>query len=118
MANRFQTISSNASLPAIVTQVNRSFKVLDNENRLKEFRSTTGATMLQGSIDNDRFGTLFRQGDLDVMFDGFYRSDRYGKIMYDSSGVPIALQGQAPDDGRTGEWFAKPGQNVITLLGG
>lgn len=118
MANRFQTISSNASMPAIVTQINRSFKMLDNENKIKQFKSTTGATMLQGSIDDNRFGTLFKQGDVDVMFDGFYRSDRYGKIRYDSSGIPVALDGQAPDDGRTGNWIVKPGKNVITELGG
>jgi len=37
---------------------------------------------------------------------------------YDTSGVPRILIGQAPDDGRMGEWVSKTGQNVYTLLGG
>ena len=74
--------------------------------------------LIQGSIDDTRFGTLMRVDGIDRQFDGLYREGRFASIRYDENGVPVSLYGMAPDDGRMGFWQAKPGENVITLLGG
>lgn len=39
-------------------------------------------------------------------------------IYYDTTNTPRILIGKSPDDGRTGIWVSKAGQNVWTLLGG
>ena len=61
---------------------------------------------------------------------GFFSLDSSGNIIYKNvSGTqtyynpvdnlnPAIIIGGAPDDGRTGIWVAKVGQNVIELLGG
>jgi len=41
-----------------------------------------------------------------------------GRTIYYTGTNPNVLVGGAPDDGRGGLWVTKPGQNVITKLGG
>ena len=38
---------------------------------------------------------------------------RYGLLIYDDSGMPRILIGQANGDGRPGIWITKPGFNVL-----
>lgn len=120
MPNRFLPVQGT-NIPGIVSQINRSLAMLDKEVKSKQFKNAnTGETVIIGDTGNGTLGTLIMNGDVPVMMDGKYRDNpaRYGKIFYDSNGIPISLDGQAPDDGRIGKWVVKPGQNVITLLGG
>lgn len=102
---------------AQVAQINKNFAELDRETVTKVFKSGT-TELIQGKIDNSRFGTLMRVDGIDRQFDGLYMTGRFATIRYDEGGVPVMLDGMAPDDGRIGFWVAKPGENVITLLGG
>lgn len=77
------------------SQVNDNFRRLDRESIVKQFGKSGSSNMVVGMYDGEHFGIVF----------------------YDSSGIPVQLVGQAPDDGRMGNWTAKPGENVMTLLG-
>ena len=78
------------------TQINANFAKLDAEAVRKQFGKSNGQSLIIGLYDGEHYGMLF----------------------YDENGVPVQLIGQAPDDGRMGMWTARPGENVITLLGG
>lgn len=49
---------------------------------------------------------------------GKYQASQYGLLGTDTDGVRRILIGQSPDDGRSGIWVSKEGEDVITLLGG
>ena len=118
MPNKFLSLNSGTSLPNLVAQLNRNFSSLDSDSVTKVFKGP-GAQLIQGQLpDGVRFGTLMQVNGVDRYFTGLYRESRFGTISYDEAGVPIALDGMAPDNGRIGKWVVKPGKNVITLLGG
>lgn len=93
----FQPLNTGNSTQTNYNQVNNMVRQLNKEQTVKTFKQNGGSN---------------------AVVQGRYANDRYGILFYDSNGVPSVLIGQAPDDGRMGIWQAKPGQNVITLLGG
>lgn len=117
MPDRFTPISSRSDLGTIVNQMNRNFQSLDREATTKQFKDNTGNSMLIGNLDGDQFGLSMLDAQGNGIFMGMYRTGRFAKISY-KEGVPVILDGMAPDDGRIGFWIARPGENVITLLGG
>lgn len=116
--NRFQPQNSKTTQTNLIAQMNRNFAVLDRETVTKVFSGAGNTKLIQGQVDDGRFGTLMRVGDTDRFFTGLYQEGRFGTISYDENGVPISLDGMAPDDGRIGKWVVQPGENVLTLLGG
>lgn len=89
-------LSSSNSSQQNYGQVNDMMRQLNREQVTKTFKQANGNAIITGRLPWGGYGTLY----------------------YDSDGLPSILIGQAPDDGRIGRWMAKPGQNVVTLLGG
>ena len=92
MPNRFSPLSSKASLQAVIRQTNDNFRQLDAE--------TNSKTIIAGNGKN-------------AMQSGRLPNGKYGEILYDSTGTPRILIGQAPSSGRPGIWITKPGFNVL-----
>lgn len=115
MSNRFQPIQPSSDLRAIVNQINKAFGVLDLETVTKKF-GTGSNTVIIGRI-GDKAGIQFGILSEDGIFEGQYAPDRFGRIKY-QDGIPVSLDGQAPDDGRQGDWSTPAGVNVLTQLGG
>lgn len=92
MPNRFTPLSSKAGLSAIIRQVNDNFRQLDAETNSKTILAGGGKTAMQN---------------------GRLSNGKYGELLYDSTGTPRILIGQAPKDGRPGIWVTKPGFNVL-----
>lgn len=111
-------IGANSDVDELRRVVNANFAQLDTEAVAKQFKGSGGATMLNGVMQDGRFGTLMQVDGVDRHFVGFYREGRFGIISYDDDGVPITLDGMDPVDGHVGKWQVKPGENVITKLGG
>ena len=116
MANRFQSINSSSNMSAIVNQVNKNFGALDREAVTKKFGQGNN-TVIIGRIDADRVGLVVGETSGNAIIYGKYREDRFGTLYY-QNGIPVRLEGQAPDDGRMGSWQVRPGENVLTQLGG
>lgn len=93
MPNRFSPLSSKGSLDSIVRQANDNFRQLDAETYSKTIQGGGGKNAMQ-------FGRL--------------SNGKYGMVLYDESGLPRILIGQAPNGGRPGVWVTKPGFNVLT----
>ena len=93
----FRPLNSQNSTQSNYSQVNNMVRTLNKEQTVKTFKQSGG----NNAIINGR-----------LPWGG------YGILLYDSDGIPSVLIGQAPDDSRMGIWQAKPGQNVVTLLGG
>lgn len=96
MPNVFQPINPQSSQSNAMAQINQNFARLDREAVTKVFKGPNGPRVIQGALP----------------YGG------YGILLYDDDGTPRVLIGTAPDDGRIGTWVSKPGQSVITLLGG
>lgn len=98
-------------------QINNNFRKLDSEAITKKFGSGDN-TVIIGKI-GDLTGTQFGDITVNGIFQGRYQENpaRFGTLYY-QDGVPVALDGQAPDDGRVGHWTVKTGKNVLTELGG
>lgn len=92
----FVPIPQDASVGEVAKATNKALERFDSESVTKTFRQANGNAIVQGKLPYGGYGTLY----------------------YDSNGVPVELIGQAPIDNRVGHWIAKPGNNVITLLGG
>jgi hypothetical protein len=92
MPNRFSPLSSKADLEAVIRQTNDNFRQLDAETYSKTIQGGGGKNAMQ-------FGRL--------------SNGRYGMVLYDDSGLPRILIGQAPNGGRPGVWVTKPGFNVL-----
>jgi hypothetical protein len=121
MPNRFQSIAPTSDLSTIVNAINQNFAVLDNEAVTKKFGSNDN-TVIIGAISGTattptRAGMVVGDITKDGIFYGRYADSRYGTLYY-QDGVPVRLDGMAPDDGRMGSWQVNTGQNVITQLGG
>lgn len=116
MANRFQSINSSSNISAIVNQVNKNFGTLDREAVTKKFGQGDN-TVIIGKIDDNRVGLVVGEITGNAIVYGKYRADRFGTLYY-QAGIPVRLEGQAPDDGRMGSWQVRPGENVLTQLGG
>lgn len=95
-SNRFQPLNPETNMSDLVNQINRNFKSLDAETYTKQIKNA----------------------DKDAILFGQLPGGIYGLLLYDVNGIPNILIGQSPDDKRMGIWVAKPGQNVLTLLGG
>ena len=118
MPNRFTPVNSSSSMPSVINQINQNFAKLDNEGVVKQFKGSNGDTLIIGKTGDTTFGIKVQDSSGDpVMVIGKYDQSHYGLLFY-QDGVPVQLIGQAPDDGRQGNWTVKPGQNVITQLGG
>ncbi|MBO1267091.1 hypothetical protein [Arthrobacter cavernae] len=117
MPNRFNRIISTGSTAAAFNTINQNFAQLDAEAVKKQFKDANGNSMISGNLGEELFGTSLLDSEGTGMFMGLYRANRFGTVYY-FKGTPVGLDGMAPDDGRIGSWRAKPGQNVITLLGG
>jgi hypothetical protein len=117
MPNVFKRINSTTSMPGMVAQINDNFAKLDRESTTKQFKDNQGNTMLLGNLQDGQFGMSLLDANGSGLFIGLYMENRFAKIAYED-GVPISLDGMAPDDGRIGFWVVEPGQNVITQLGG
>lgn len=113
--NRFQTIQQGSNLSAVINQINKSFSVLDAEVLTKKFGSGAN-TVIIGRI-GDRTGVQFGILSDDGIFDGQYAPGRFGRLYY-QNGIPVSLDGQAPDDGRMGHWTVPAGVSVLAQLGG
>lgn len=92
----FQPLNSQNSTKSNYGQINDMVRTLNKEQTVKTYKQASGNAIIQGRLPWGGYGQLF----------------------YDDHGIPSILIGQAPDDGRMGIWQAKPGQNVVTLLGG
>lgn len=92
----FQPLNSQNSTKSNYSQINDMVRTLNKEQTVKTYKQASGNAIIQGRLPWGGYGQLF----------------------YDGDGIPSILIGQAPDDGRMGIWQAKPGQNVVTLLGG
>jgi len=114
MPNQFTPVTTSDSKAAL-NQINVNFRKLDAEAITKKFGSGDN-TVIIGKV-GDRTGTQYGDISANGIFTGRYADNRFGTIYY-QNGVPVALDGQAPDDGRMGHWTVKPGQNVLTQLGG
>jgi len=116
MPNQFTPVTTSDQKAAL-NQINNNFRKLDAESVTKKFGSGDN-TVIIGKI-GDLAGTQYGDISSNGIFTGRYQDNpaRFGTLYY-QDGVPIALQGQAPDDGRQGSWQVKPGKNVITELGG
>lgn len=117
MPNQFSQVGPNSSTIAQLQAINNNFRKLDAEAVTKKFGSGDN-TVLIGRI-GDTAGTQFGDISASGIFSGRYRDNpaRFGTLYY-QDGIPVALDGQAPDDGRMGHWIVPAGQNVITALGG
>lgn len=95
MANRFTMLNEDMDIAAQVAAMNRNFQMLDSEVFTKRIAGGNGqSALISGRLPDKNFGEL----------------------VYDSSGLPSALFGQAPDDKRPGLWIAKSGYNVLEEL--
>lgn len=94
MPNRFTPITSAQSTKAALQQINQNFMQLDAEAFTK---------------------TVQKGGNNKIMF-GKLPNSRYGLLIYDDSGLPRILIGQAPKDGRPGVWISKAGFDVINEI--
>ena len=116
MPNQFTPVTTSDSKAAL-NQINVNFRKLDAEAITKKFGSGDN-TVIIGKV-GERTGTQF--GDIagNGIFQGRYQDNpaRFGTLYY-QNGVAVALQGQAPDDGRMGFWEVKSGFDVLTQLGG
>lgn len=92
MPNRFSPLSSKASLQAVIRQTNDNFRQLDAEAYSK---------------------TIIAGGGKNAMINGRLPNGKYGILLYDETGTPRVLVGQAPGSGRPGVWVTKPGFNVL-----
>lgn len=118
MPNRVGPINPSSSPAAQVNAMNHAIRILDAEAVVKQFKGDDGTTLLMGRTGESTFGIKVADGDGNpLMVIGRYDESHYGLLFY-QDGVPVQLIGQAPDDGRQGNWTVKPGQNVITQLGG
>lgn len=115
MPNSFTRINPGSDIKAAMNQVNQNFAKLDREAVTKKFGQGDNQVVI-GKAGNYT-GMVVGDISTNAIIFGRYREDRLGTL-YIQNGVPTELQGQAPDDGRMGHWIAKPGENVITLLGG
>lgn len=118
MPNRIAPINPNASKAGQIQAMNAALRILDREAVVKQFKGGNGESFIIGKTGDNTLGLTATQGENVAMQVGKYNATRYGSLYYDENGTPVALMGQAPDDGRMGIWVAKPGQNVLTLLGG
>lgn len=137
MPNRFMPINPGSALQEALNQINKNFASLDQEAVTKKFGgqnssdkvligktgdNTAGMTITSGSntmyvgkLDDGRFGMTMFDADGNEVFSGMYMDGRFATIGY-QAGVPVALRGMAPNDGRQGDWIVKPGLNVIDEL--
>ena len=92
MPNRFSPLSSKASLPSVIRQTNDNFRQLDAETNSK---------------------TIQAGGGKNAMISGRLPNGKYGILLYDETGLPRVLIGQAPGSGRPGVWVTKPGFSVL-----
>ena len=92
MPNRFSPLSTKASLQSVIRQTNDNFRQLDAETNAKTIQAGGGKNAMQ-------FGRL--------------SNGKYGLLLYDESGTPRILVGQAPNGGRPGVWVTKPGFSVL-----
>ena len=115
MPYKFQQLNPSSNLSAVINQINRNFGLLDLETVTKKFGDGDNVTII-GKIGDKagiQFGTLSAAG----IFQGQYAPGRFGALYY-QDGVPLMLDGMAPDDGRIGHWKVPVGKNVLTELGG
>ena len=117
MPNRY-TLVNGGDVNTLANQINQNFKKLDAEVTTKQFKDNNGNQLIIGQTSDQTLGMQASKNGVIAMQVGKYNATRYGQLFYDSNGVPIILIGQAPDDGRMGIWQVKPGQNVLTQLGG
>jgi len=137
MPNQFTPVTTSDQKAAF-NQINNNFRKLDAESVTKKFGSgdntviigkigdstglqvgdSSGSYVLYGRAADGRIGTFQFIDERLVRFDGQYRDNRFGTLYYDTNGIPISLDGQAPDDGRQGHWTVPIGKNVLTELGG
>jgi len=116
MPNQYTPVNTSDSKAAL-NQINVNFRKLDAEAVTKKFGSGDN-TVIIGKV-GDRAGTQFGDINGNGIFTGRYQDNpaRFGTLYYEN-GVPVALDGQAPDDGRMGKWQVKTGFNVLSQLGG
>lgn len=116
MPNQYTPVTTS-NQQAALNQINSNFRKLDAEAITKKFGSGDN-TVIVGKI-GDRAGTQYGDTPQNGIFTGRYQDNpaRFGTLYY-QNGVPISLDGQAPDDGRQGKWQVKTGFNVLTQLGG
>lgn len=114
MPNQFTPITtSNQS--AAFNQINNNFRKLDSESVTKSFGSGDNQVII-GKV-GDKTGTQYGDISKSGIFTGRYQDSpaRFGTLYY-QGGVPIQLDGQAPDDGRMGRWTVPVGKNVLSEL--
>lgn len=119
MPKRFNRLQGS-DIKTLLPQIDRNFAMLDKEVSSKRFTDrATGTTLTIGDLGNGKLGMNATDSSSTQRFVfGKYGDNLYGFLLYDEDGIPVALMGQSPDDGRPGVWVAKPGENVLTLLGG
>lgn len=115
MAYRFTPLQA-VEMRGLISQLNKNFSSLDKEAVVKKFGNDEQGIVI-GRTGDGKYGMRLMMGGKIAIEFGIYDDARAGLLLY-QDGVPITLIGMAPDDGRQGQWQVKPGQNVITQLGG
>lgn len=92
MPNRFSPINSRQSTQKAFQQINNNFMMLDAETYSKTISGGGNTQMVSGKLS----------------------TGRYGILIYDASGTPRILLGQASGNGRPGLWISKQGIDVLS----
>ena len=114
MPNQYTPVTTSDSKAAL-NQINTNFRKLDAEAITKKFGSGDN-TVIIGKV-GDKAGTQFGDISGNGIFTGRYQDNpsRFGTVYY-QDGIPIALDGQAPNDGRMGHWIVPAGNNVFDAI--
>lgn len=117
MSYRFTPIQQGAGLAQVVAMMNSNFQKLDREAVTKIVKGPNNTTAaLFGMRDDGTFGIDFSD-KTGVRRASFGQTENgFALVLYDPSGTARILLGNAPDDGRVGEWISKAGIDVIEAL--
>jgi hypothetical protein len=119
MAYRFNQIQPSAGFDLAMAAVNRNFQRLDKEAVTKIVKGPNNTNaILFGLRPDGTFGIDFSDSNGTLRATFGQTAKGFALIIYDPDGTSRVLIGNAPDDGRAGEWISKPGIDVIQALGG
>lgn len=119
MAYRFNQIQPSAGFDLAIAAINRNFNKLDREAVTKIVKGPNNSNaILFGMRPDGTFGIDFSDANGVLRAQFGQTAKGFGLILYDPDGTSRVLLGNAPNDGRTGEWISLPGNDVLNLLGG
>jgi hypothetical protein len=118
MSFRFKPIQPSAGFNLALESINKNFQRLDREAVTKIIKGPNNTdAILFGMRSDGTFGIDFKDSTGALRASFGQTGGGFGLIIYDPDGTSRILIGNAPNDGRAGEWISKPGIDVIGLLG-